>query len=129
MKNTQFQLFDSLKKENPSACDKIVGIPGDVQIIGLGFNEMTYKLLENVSVIFHSAASVRFDDELTDALIMNTRGTNEICKFALKLKYLISFVHVSTTYCNPDHSYVEEKVSLLFYYKLSYLSLQKMLCH
>lgn len=90
--------------------DKIVPIEGDVQLIGLGFSDESKRRLQNVSIIFHLAASVRFDDPLKDAVILNTRGTYEMIKFALELSHLESFVHVSTTYCNPDKIYIEEKI-------------------
>lgn len=56
------------------------------------------------------AASVRFDDAVKKAILMNTRGTEEICKLALQLPNLKSVVHVSTTYCNPFQSRVQEEV-------------------
>lgn len=53
----------------------------------LGISEDDRKLLiENVSVVFHSAASVRFDNTLQDAVYMNLRGTKIICELALKMK-------------------------------------------
>lgn len=70
----------------------------------------TLDELSDVSVIFHSAASVRFDENIKSAIIMNTRGTHEAVKFAMTLKNLASFVHVSTTYCYPELRVVDEKV-------------------
>lgn len=92
--------------------DKLIAVEGDVSMVGLGFTDETRKLLENVSVIFHSAASVRFDDNLKSAIILNTRGTHEVIKFAVTLSHLASFVHVSTTYCYPDEPQTNEKVMM-----------------
>jgi alcohol-forming fatty acyl-CoA reductase len=99
-----------LARENPEAFAKIIPIEGDVGVVGLGLSDESREQMKNVSVIFHSAASVRFDDELHSALILNTRGTHEVIKFAVTLSHLVSFVHVSTTYCYPDHQYIGEKV-------------------
>ena len=88
----------------------MVAIEGDVSMLGLGFSLKTLEQLKDVSVVFHSAASVRFDDILQSAILLNTRGTHEVIKFALTLNNLASFVHISTTYCYPDQSFLDEKV-------------------
>lgn len=104
------QLFEKLLKTEPNALTKLIPVFGDVQALGLGLSDLDKKLMENVSVIFHSAASVRFDDPLKDAILMNTRGTREMLEFALGLKNLKVFLHVSTTFCNADYKVIEEKV-------------------
>lgn len=68
------------------------------------------ELIENVSIVYHVAASVRFDDRLTDAIIMNVRGTREAVALALEMKKIAVFIHVSTTYCNTDREVIEEKL-------------------
>lgn len=97
-------------EKNPSVLDKMIGIEGDVGALGLGLSSEQLEQLKDVSVVFHSAASVRFDDILKSAIILNTRGTHETIKFALTLSNLVSFVHVSTTYCYPDQRFLGEKV-------------------
>jgi alcohol-forming fatty acyl-CoA reductase len=104
------KLFDVLREQNPKALDKLIAIRGNVEALGIGLTPESNEQLKDVSVIFHSAASVRFDDTLQYAIILNTRGTREVVEFALKLKRLAAFVHVSTTYCYPERSILEEKV-------------------
>lgn len=106
------QLFEPLMKTNPEAFEKIIPIEGDVSIMGLGLSDESRERMKDVSVVFHSAASVRFDDELYSAIILNTRGTHEVIKYAVTLSNLVSFVHVSTTYCYPDHRFIDEKVRI-----------------
>jgi alcohol-forming fatty acyl-CoA reductase len=91
--------------------EKMIAVKGDVGALGLGLSSETLEQLKDVSVVFHSAASVRFDDLLKSAIILNTRGTHEVIKFALTLTSLASFVHVSTTYCYPDERFIDEKVN------------------
>jgi hypothetical protein len=43
-------------------------------------------LVDSVNIVFHAAASVRFDDPLKDAVIMNTRGTREMMLLARDMK-------------------------------------------
>lgn len=107
---TRLQLFSVLMETNPGALKKMIAVGGDVGILGLGISPEARNLLKDVSVIFHSAASVRFDDILQSAIILNTRGTHETIKFALTLNNLASFVHISTTYCYPDQRFIDEKV-------------------
>ena len=101
-------LFDKLRQSK--AFDKIVPIYGDCTKLKLGISEADYERMKNVSVIYHVAASVRFDDNLKDAIMMNARSTSEVMNFALTLKSLKALVHVSTAYSNPFVYDVEEKV-------------------
>lgn len=103
-------LFDVVREENPKVMEKVFGIEGDIMSTDLGLSEESYKLMENVSIVFHNAASVRFDDPLKFAILLNTRGTRDVCQFATTLKKLEAFIYVSTTYCNPEYSKVEEKI-------------------
>ncbi|XP_018572955.2 putative fatty acyl-CoA reductase CG5065 [Anoplophora glabripennis] len=104
-------LFDTLKKFNPAAIQKLVPICGDVMEPGLGLSEKdTQTLIENVDIIYHGAASIRFDDHLKDSVLLNTRGTKEVIDIALQARKLITFVHISTAYCNCDRFEVEEKL-------------------
>jgi fatty acyl-CoA reductase len=51
-------------------------------------------LEEKVSIVFHSAASVRFDDTLKYATIINARATREVMLLARKMKHLeVSFMN------------------------------------
>lgn len=56
----ELPLFVPLKKSNPKMLEKMVGIPGDVTKLNLGISDEDMKRMENVSIIFHSAASVRW---------------------------------------------------------------------
>lgn len=104
-------VFDRLYAEKKDhLLSKIVPIAGDVAELGLAMAEEDKKRMQGVSILFHVAASVRFDDPLKEAILMNTRGTRETVKFGRTLPKLAVFMHVSTTYCNPNWKTVEEKV-------------------
>lgn len=51
-----------------------------------------------MSVIFHAAATVRFDERIKTAVHINVRGTKDMLILAKECKKLQSFVHVSTAY-------------------------------
>ena len=103
-------LFAPLKKHNESLPEKLIPVAGDVTELELGLSFSDVTRMRNVSIIFHSAASVRFDDSLKYAVMMNTRGTREIIKFAKGLTNIRVVMHVSTTYSHPELKVVEEKI-------------------
>ncbi|XP_017779531.1 PREDICTED: fatty acyl-CoA reductase 1 [Nicrophorus vespilloides] len=110
----KIKLFDKLNELYPDAMkSKIIPIAGDVVQLGLGISAEDRELLKrNVNIIYHAAASVRFDQPLNEAIIMNTRGTLEACKLALEMKNLELFMHVSTAYCHTSltRKVIEEKI-------------------
>lgn len=64
-------------------------INGDIEQPGLGIStEDREKLSEEVNVIFHGAATVRFDEKLRIAVGINVLGTREILKLAKSVKNL-----------------------------------------
>lgn len=69
----------------------------DLTVKNLNLSENDLSLLtKNVEVVFHSAASVRFDETLRQAVILNTRGTQEMLFLAekmikLKVKKLLNY--------------------------------------
>lgn len=103
-------LFQPLKNFDSKLCEKLVPISGNVAEIRLGISSSDYAKLQNVSIIFHSAASVRFDDSLEYAMMMNTRGTRELISWAKSLRNLKVFQHVSTTYSHPELKVVGEVI-------------------
>lgn len=69
---------------------KVVGIAGDVMEPGLGLSQVDRELLtRKVTVVFHSAATVKFNETLHDAVKLNTMGTQaviELCRHMVKLQ-------------------------------------------
>ncbi|XP_026465070.1 fatty acyl-CoA reductase 1-like [Ctenocephalides felis] len=103
-------LFSLVREKNPEAFKKVMAVSGDVTQLQLGLNEPDKQLVLKSEIVFHVAASVRFDDHLTKATLMNTRGTREMIELMLQMPNLVVGVHVSTTYCNTDKDTIEEKV-------------------
>ncbi|XP_005186314.1 putative fatty acyl-CoA reductase CG8306 isoform X1 [Musca domestica] len=104
-------IFRRLMSEKPNEFDeKIVMIPGDVQHPQLGITAELARQLDNVSVIIHGAATIRFDESLRQAIRINVGGTYEVLKLAEKLKNLQVLMHVSTFYSNPYLRFVELKI-------------------
>ncbi|CAH0602038.1 unnamed protein product [Chrysodeixis includens] len=102
--------FERLQKERPGVFEsKVFIVSGDVLTPGLGLSQEDRALLVNrVNIIFHVAASVRFDDTLKFAAQMNLRGTMEIIELAKEVRELSALVHVSTSYANTNRDPIEE---------------------
>ncbi|KAM7352868.1 putative fatty acyl-CoA reductase CG5065 isoform 2-T3 [Cochliomyia hominivorax] len=104
------KVFDLIREKCPEVLNKLHAIQGDGKEVGLGIKPSDLELMKNVSMIFHIAANVKFDDPLKSSILLNTRCTYELVKIAEKLKNLVVFTHCSTGFCNPFNHVVEEKV-------------------
>ncbi|XP_018022650.2 putative fatty acyl-CoA reductase CG5065 [Hyalella azteca] len=105
------QVFDTVHATCPEALLKVAAVEGDILEPGLGLSEAdTQMLVQNVSVVFHAAATVKFDEVIKLSLKMNVLGVKRIIELCKKMKNLVSLVHVSTAYCNCDRNEVEELV-------------------
>ncbi|GAB0087088.1 hypothetical protein DMENIID0001_013610 [Sergentomyia squamirostris] len=104
------QIFSRIRQKNEDLLEKLIPLEGNSMSLKLGLSDHDLEKMENVSVIIHSAASVRFDDPLHKAILMNTRSARELCLIAENLKNLKVLAHISTTYCNPKYSVIEEKI-------------------
>ncbi|XP_026282586.2 putative fatty acyl-CoA reductase CG5065 isoform X1 [Frankliniella occidentalis] len=104
-------IFDEVRRSRPDALRKVVAIPGDMTFPDLGISASDRELLtDEVSVVFHSAATVKFDEALKLSIEMNMLGTQRMLQLAKQMRKLEAFVHVSTAYCNCDRSEVREVV-------------------
>ncbi|KAG5873648.1 hypothetical protein JTB14_001483 [Gonioctena quinquepunctata] len=103
-------IFDRLKKECPKFRHKVVGIAGDCLLADLGLSIQDKKVLVNeVNIIFHVAATVRFDEKLRTAIAINIRAPQDILLLAHEMAQLKSFIHVSTAFANCTGSIIDEK--------------------
>ncbi|KAJ8688008.1 hypothetical protein QAD02_023803 [Eretmocerus hayati] len=104
-------LFDRLRENRPESLKKLIPVEGDAEEEGLGLPRIERQvLIERVSIVFHVAASVRFDDPLKKAIFMNTRSTRDVCILAAQMKRLVALMHVSSTYSQTEKPLVEEKL-------------------
>nr|XP_027204911.1 fatty acyl-CoA reductase 1-like [Dermatophagoides pteronyssinus] len=108
---TECQVFERIRRQYPERLQKLYAVSGDIRYPGLGINPIDLQTIrDNVSIIFHSAATIRFDEPLKYALLINTLGTKRVVQLAKKLKNLRSFVHVSTAYCTVNKQKIDECV-------------------
>jgi fatty acyl-CoA reductase len=102
-------LYDTLRTENPEILSKIIPIAGDITLPELGIAEDDQKLLcEEISVVFHSAATVKFDEKLKVSINVNLNGTKRLIELCKRMKKLVALVHVSTAYANCERDEINE---------------------
>ncbi|XP_033752679.1 fatty acyl-CoA reductase 1-like isoform X1 [Pecten maximus] len=107
----QIPAFEKLRNDQPDFYKKIKPINGDISQDGLGVSEEDAELLqEKVNVVFHGAATVRFDEPLRVAVEMNLLGIRRMVQFCRKFKHLEVFLHMSTAYANCDKPFIEEMI-------------------
>ncbi|XP_048488094.1 fatty acyl-CoA reductase wat isoform X1 [Plutella xylostella] len=103
-------VFDRLKEEVPKFRHKIVAVAGDCGAAGLGLTLADrHTLAEKVNIIFHSAATVKFDEDLRTALETNVRAPLHVLRLARDMRGLDVMMHISTAYSNSHLSAVEER--------------------
>ncbi|KOX67284.1 hypothetical protein WN51_00016, partial [Melipona quadrifasciata] len=105
------QIYDSIKAIHPSVMNKVHPIEGDVSLSNLGLSTADRNILiKNVNIVFHVAATVKFNEPLNVAVNINTKGTSRIMELCVELKHVISVVYVSTAYSNANIFEIEEKI-------------------
>ncbi|XP_026322638.1 fatty acyl-CoA reductase wat-like [Hyposmocoma kahamanoa] len=103
-------VFNRLKKEVPKFRHKVVAVPADCEAAGLGLTLSDRQMLmEKVNIIFHSAATVKFDEHLRAALVTNVRAPLHLLRLARDMKGLNVFMHISTAYSNCHLPRIEER--------------------
>ena len=85
----------------PDQLGKIRVIEGDISLPELGISADDRKLLiEQVNVVIHSAATVRFDGPLSEAMNLNVLASLKMLDLAVEMQNLQSFVYVGTAFSN-----------------------------
>lgn len=103
----QLPIFEQIKllPNGNQLLAKIHVIDGDLNEPWLGMSSDHLDLLttdQTLSFVFHSAATVKFDEPLKVAIRLNLIATRTIIELCRRIPNLISFCHVSTAYVNSD---------------------------
>jgi fatty acyl-CoA reductase len=78
-----------MKDNMPKFRHKVVAIPGDCNMTDMGLRASDRSLLtEDVTHIFHVAATVRFDEKLRLAIGINVMGTHNVLELAKQMTRL-----------------------------------------
>lgn len=103
------QVFGKACRKDPDFLKRLVLIEGDLQEKNLGISEDDINfIINNVQIILHVAADVRFDQPLKSAVMHNVRPVFDVMTLAEKIKQLEVIIYMSTAYSQNDEL-VEEK--------------------
>nr|XP_046472671.1 fatty acyl-CoA reductase wat-like [Neodiprion pinetum] len=104
-------IFDVLRNDYPNFSEKIVCIVGDIAEERLGLTVTDFaRLVDEVSVIFHLAVTVRFNEKLEVALAINVNSVKSVIDVARECKNLKVGVYVSTAYSHCVRKSIDEKL-------------------
>lgn len=82
-------MFENLRNEHPEQIKKIAAVTGDVTFPGFGLSPEDMQLIiDSVSIVFNSAATVKFDEELKTAVKLNVKGPRELLAICRKMEKL-----------------------------------------
>ncbi|GFU39352.1 putative fatty acyl-CoA reductase CG5065 [Nephila pilipes] len=106
------ELFSKLKEVYPHFRRKVRLIDGDLLKERLGISDEHFdEIKANVSVVFHSAARVQFNDPIKVAVQHNIIGTKVFVDMCHEMPHLEAVVHVSTAYVRKEaDNYVLEEI-------------------
>ncbi|XP_003243174.1 fatty acyl-CoA reductase wat isoform X1 [Acyrthosiphon pisum] len=94
-------VFELMKKEQPNYLEKVTAVIGDCCLPNLGIQEQYIDIIKDeVNIVIHSAATVRFDEHLRKAVNINIVALQDMLKISQGMRDLKAFVHISTAYSN-----------------------------
>ena len=86
------KIFDNLKDSKPARLGTVEVVTGDITKENFGLSQPDFKkLLDEVEIVFHSAATIRFDEKLTEAVKLNVGAVYtliQLCKMMKKLEVI-----------------------------------------
>lgn len=94
-------VFQHLPEHDPHFFDRIVIVTGDLSQRRLGIqNDVYNELKENIEIVIHAAAEVRFIEPLYNLIWCNLVGTRDLLELSKQMSKLQVFVYMSTAFSN-----------------------------
>lgn len=105
------KLFDRVREDDPEFHQKIVPISSELTQPGLALSaDDVRKLADCINIVFHCAATIRFDEPLKHALQLNVIATQQLLALAQQMQHLQAFIHISTAYANCNRRHIDEVI-------------------
>nr|KAF6494853.1 fatty acyl-CoA reductase 2 [Rousettus aegyptiacus] len=105
------ELFSKVREIYPNVGEKIRAIYADLSKDDFGISkEDMEELLSCTNIIFHCAATVRFEDPLKYAVQLNVVATQKLLLMASQMPKLEAFIHLSTAFSNCNLKHIDEVV-------------------
>lgn len=99
-------IFQHLPKYDPNFLDRIVIVTGDLSQCRMGIENETIlnELTENIEIVIHAAADVRFNEPLYNLIWCNLVGTRDLLELSKQMRKLQVFVYMSTAFSNTKEN-------------------------
>ncbi|XP_023218420.1 putative fatty acyl-CoA reductase CG5065 [Centruroides sculpturatus] len=105
------KVFENVLLKNPEISNKVECIEWSLTRENLGISSSYMNLItKNVSVVFHLAASIQFDEPFRDSFVNNVETTKNVVEVCRRMKSLVAFVHASTAYSFCNRKEIDEKI-------------------
>ncbi|XP_075988820.1 fatty acyl-CoA reductase wat-like [Anticarsia gemmatalis] len=109
-------VYDVVRQRQPNFASVLEAVEGDVAELRMGLTDKDWqRIAEEVDLVIHMAATVRFDGPLQAATVTNVRGTRECVTFAKSCKKLKCFTYVSTAFTHATESRIDTVLEEKFY--------------
>lgn len=105
------KLFEKVKEVCPNVHEKIRAVYADLNQKDLAISKGDMQeLLSCTNIVFHCAATVRFNDHLRHAVQLNVTATQKLLLMASQMPKLEAFIHISTAFSNCNLKHIDEVV-------------------
>ncbi|KAK9879058.1 hypothetical protein WA026_003873 [Henosepilachna vigintioctopunctata] len=102
--------MDKMKEVNPNFKDQVSLVPGDLLLPYLGMSEKSIQSFKDeVNIVIHCGATVRFDQKLREAAYINVRSVRNLLDISKETNGLESFLYISTAYSHCPRSEIGEE--------------------
>lgn len=103
------ELFAKLTANDPLYMNRVTVVEGNLHELDIGISAEDRSLIvQNVQIVVHSGADVRFDETLQNLLLVNLRGTREVMRLAEQIVNLEVCMHISTAYSHCPRKHIGE---------------------
>ena len=86
-------MLEKLRMEQPEAMSKIIPVEGDISLPNLGVSGLDLELLlDKVSLVFNSAATINFSEDLRTAVQLNVKGPQQLLHMCRRMKHLDVYI-------------------------------------
>ena len=101
-RSLQFLFFAQLFDEVQDKTSKVEAIVTDFEANEIVTPADCKRISQEVNVVFHVLATIKFNEPLQDAVRINMVNTQKIVKMCHDIEALKSFIHVSTMFSNSN---------------------------
>lgn len=95
-------VFQHLSKYDPNFLDRIEIVSGDLSKpqLGIDSDQIVNELKNQIEIVIHAAADVRFNEPLYNLVWCNLVGTRDLLELSKQMVKLQVFIYMSTAFSN-----------------------------